>query len=354
MPMNLDDIDQINTLDHDQMISKISALPEQIIEAWDAGKSICLPEIKDITQVYLCGVGSTFIAARLLQSFLSQSCTLPIHAVCDFDLPAWAKNNQTLLILSGYDGNEIELRKIFSSGLEIGCRIIVVAKGGFLMELAHDSGIPFVRYDHAGPARTALAKEFFLPLAILEKTGAIPVQNVEISSTAELLFQTINQINLEIPIVKNPAKRMAGQFLNRWITLLASGFMEVIADRWKSQIHENAKAWAQVESIPRICHSTMGGIYYPENQLTQMMTLFLQSPCDEPENLAISDEARKMFMVEGFNTDFYLTQGTTVLECMWNAILFGDFISYYLALAYDIDPTPVPGVEEIEAFLSQE
>ena len=58
-------------------------------------------------------------------------------------------------------------------------------------------------------------------------------------------------------------------------------------------------------------------------------------------------------MVEGFNTDFYLVKGNTSLSCMWNAILYGDYISYYLALAYGVDPTPNPGVEEMEYFISQ-
>ena len=65
---------------------------------------------------------------------------------------------------------------------------------------------------------------------------------------------------------------MAGQFLDRWITLFGSGYMAAVAERWKSQIHENAKAWAQVEKIPMVCHSTLDGMYNPESKLTQMMT----------------------------------------------------------------------------------
>ena len=60
---------------------------------------------------------------------------------------------------------------------------------------------------------------------------------------------TREQIEVNVPVCKNPAKRMAGQFLNRWITLFGSGYMAGVAERWKSQINENAKAWAQVEEI---------------------------------------------------------------------------------------------------------
>jgi glucose/mannose-6-phosphate isomerase len=145
---------------------------------------------------------------------------------------------------------------------------------------------------------------------------------------------------------------MAGQFLNRWVTLFGSGFMQSVADRWKSQINENAKAWAQVENISDTCHSTLGGIINPESQLTQMMTLFLISPNDKPQDQARLDAARRIFLVEGFNTDFYRAKGSTLLENMWSAIQFGDFISYYLAIAYKVDPTPVPGVAEINSILN--
>ena len=55
--------------------------------------------------------------------------------------------------------------------------------------------------------------------------------------------------------------------------------------------------------------------------------------------------------LKGFNTDFCRSEGESLLENMWSAIQFGDFISYYLAMAYEMDPTPVPGVEEINSML---
>ena len=90
------------------------------------------------------------------------------------------------------------------------------------------------------------------------------------------------------------------------------------------------------------CQSTLDGMYNPESQLTQMMTLFLKSPFDDSVSLAVSGKIRELFMVEGFNTDYYIPAGDTPLKAMWNAILFGTYVSYYLAIAYGIDPTSQP------------
>ncbi len=205
---------------------------------------------------------------------------------------------------------------------------------------------------HSGPARTAIGFQFVLPLIVLNQLGLTAISETEINRIATLLKQIIQQNDINVPVVNNPAKRMAGQFLNRWVTLFGAGSMAFVAERWKSQMNENAKAWAQVEKIPDLCFSTMGGLNNPGSLLSQMMTFFLDSPVDHPTNQMISEEARRMFMVEGFNTDRYLAPGDTELECLWSAILFGDFVSYYLAMAYEVDPTPVPGVEEMQDLLN--
>jgi glucose/mannose-6-phosphate isomerase len=33
---------------------------------------------------------------------------------------------------------------------------------------------------------------------------------------------------------------------------------------------------------------------------------------------------------------------------MWTALQYGDYASYYLALAYGLDPTPVPMLAELK------
>jgi glucose/mannose-6-phosphate isomerase len=46
-------------------------------------------------------------------------------------------------------------------------------------------------------------------------------------------------------------------------------------------------------------------------------------------------------MVEGMNTDAVDARGDSPLAHMWTLILFGDYMTYYLAMAYGVDPTPI-------------
>jgi glucose/mannose-6-phosphate isomerase len=53
-------------------------------------------------------------------------------------------------------------------------------------------------------------------------------------------------------------------------------------------------------------------------------------------------------MLEGQNTAFVKAKGESPLAQMWTALHFGDYISYYLAMAYEVDPTPVPMLVDLK------
>jgi glucose/mannose-6-phosphate isomerase len=349
--MNLDDTASFTELDSNKMISHIRGLPEQLETAWQLGEKFPEQNLDTFDQILICGVGSSFIAAELVRDYLQSVCSLPISVCRDFDIPLWARTKDTLLLISSFSGEEKELLSCFSKGLENHCQLITIGVGGSLIEKARANGIACLTFQYFGPSRTALGFEFVLPLAVFYKAGVINSPKEDILAAAALMKTIQPGIDVDSPVVQNTAKRMAGQFLNRWVTLFSSGFMQPVAERWKSQINENAKTWAQVEKISDTCHSTVGGIINPEAHLGQMMTLFLLSPNDNPGDKLRMEAARQIFLVEGFNTDFYRAKGTSLLENMWTTIQFGDFISYYLAIAYKVDPTPVPGIAEINSIL---
>ncbi len=71
---------------------------------------------------------------------------------------------------------------------------------------------------------------------------------------------------------------MAGQLVGRVATVIGSGVLAPVARRWKGQINELAKAWAQFEVLPEVDHNTLAGVLNPEAALSQVMVLFLRGP----------------------------------------------------------------------------
>jgi glucose/mannose-6-phosphate isomerase len=58
-------------------------------------------------------------------------------------------------------------------------------------------------------------------------------------------------------------------------------------------------------------------------------------------------------MLKGLNTDFVNAQGETPLAQQWTALHFGNYVAYYLAMLYDIDPTPIQVLEGFKRQLAE-
>ena len=62
--------------------------------------------------------------------------------------------------------------------------------------------------------------------------------------------------------------------MGRWVTIFGSDILEPVARRWKTQINELAKAWAQFEFLPEADHNALAGLIDPDTLQSQMMAFF--------------------------------------------------------------------------------
>jgi glucose/mannose-6-phosphate isomerase len=170
----------------------------------------------------------------------------------------------------------------------------------------------------------------------------VPDPSEDLSETIQAMrrLQTRNRANILAAL--NPAKRYAGQLMGRWVTVFGAGLLAPVARRIKTQLNEVAKAAANFEYLPEADHNALAGTLHPEDVLMpHTMNLFLRSPSDHPRNRRRADLSKRAYMLEGLNTDFLDARGRSPLAHMWTLVLFGDYMAYYLAMGYGIDPTPV-------------
>ncbi len=149
----------------------------------------------------------------------------------------------------------------------------------------------------------------------------------------------------DVPDVNNPAKRMAGQMIDRWVAVFGAEMLAPVARRWKGQISEVAKAWGQFEELPEADHNTLAGIYHPSGNLENLLAIFLRAPNNHPRNRLRINLTKKIFMLQGIGTDFIDAVGATRLANQWTCLHYGDYVSYYLAMAYQEDPTPIESIQ---------
>lgn len=346
--MNLDDHTTFSRIDSQNMLAQIDGLPEQLRQAWELGQQHLLPAWEGIRQVLVAGMGGSAIGADLLAAYLASKCPIPVIVHRDYGLPAWAGGPDTLVIASSHSGNTEETLSAFNAALENRCKILAIATGGRLAEAAVESGVPLWTFEHKGQPRAAVGFSFGLLLAAFSRLNLLPDPQEELMAAIAAMKVQQTSLMADVPVARNLAKRLAGQLVGRWVAVFGAGLLAPVSRRWKGQISELAKSWAQFEFLPEADHNTLAGVSNPGDLLESSIALFLRSASDHPRNRLRLELTRKTLMLEGLNTDIVDAQGNTPLENLWTCLHLGDYVAYYLAMAYGADPTPIPAIESFK------
>lgn len=346
--MDLNNFTAFPSIDQQNYLAEIENLPSQLENAYQLGLSLSLPSWQDIQAVLIAGMGGSAIGADLLAAYASPHCPVPMVVQRNYSLPAWAHGPETLVIASSHSGNTEETLSAYEQALQRGCRVVALCTGGKLAGAAKAADIPLWTFKHAGQPRAAVGYSFGMLLALIKRLGLIPDPEGELSVTLSAMRQQQSNLQAEVPVVHNLAKREAGQLMGRWVMVFGADVLEPVARRWKTQINELAKTWAQFEGLPEADHNSLAGLQQPEQTLSSAIALFLRASSYHPRNLLRTDLTKQAYMLEGLNTDFMDAQGETPLAQQWTLLHLGDYVAYYLAMLYEVDPTPVEALVEFK------
>ena len=236
---------------------------------------------------------------------------------------------------------------------ERGAKWLAITRGGGLGALADRHGVPVWKFEHAGQPRSAVGFSFLLTLAALTKAGLVGDKTADVAEAVAAMKAQQAALRAESPVAKNPAKRMAGQLMDRLAAIFASDYLVPVARRWKGQIAEVAKAGALFDELPEMDHNAVVGTMFPEALVSKFMVLFLRSRHDHPRNRRRAEVTREVYMTAGFNTDEIEAAGEAPLAQMLTALHFGDYTAYYLAMCYGVDPSPIPQIDYLKAQLGR-
>lgn len=343
--MDLNNYTSFSKIDQHNYLAEIEDLPHQLEGAYQQGLSLELPVWQGFRQVLIAGMGGSAIGADLLAAYAAPIAPLPVVVLRNYSLPAWAKGPETLLVASSHSGNTEETLVAFEQAYQNQCRIVALCTGGKLASLAQAKGTPLWTFTHPGQPRAAVGFSFGLLLALMARLGLLPDPGDQLTGALSAMRKQQAGLQADVPVAHNLAKRLAGQLVGRWVMLFGADVLEPVARRWKTQINELAKAWAQFESLPEADHNALAGLTQPESGLSSAVALFLRGASNHPRNLLRAELTKQAYMLEGVNTDFVDAPGDTPLAQLWAALHLGDYVAYYLAMLYDLDPTPIPALE---------
>ncbi|WKZ37193.1 MAG: SIS domain-containing protein [Anaerolineales bacterium] len=338
--MNLDDLALFKQLDTQHMLAHIDGLPGQLQTAWELGQSLPLPAFTDIQNIIIAGMGDSALPADLITASVSSSIRLPVTTHRGYGIPAFAQGARTLAVCVSHSGDDEETLDSFDAVFRNGCSLLAITSGGEMAKYAEARNVPIWKYDFNGKANAAIAYPFGLLLALFTRLDLIPDPAADVAEAVAMMKRSQQHITADVLAAKNPAKRYAGQLVGRWVTFVGTQNLEPVARRWKTQVNQMAKAGANFEVIPEATHNTLLATLNPNPTLNaHTMTLFMRAPSDHLRNKLRSDAMRQAFMLEALNTDVIDARGESIIAHLWTLIIFGDYMAYYLAMAYGADPS---------------
>lgn len=340
----------INELDSQNMIERIQELPQQCQAAWQQSQGLNLPaDYGKVEHIVAVGMGGSAIGGALLQGMIAEECQTPLTIVRGYELPAFINSSDYLVIGCSYSGNTEETLSAFGQAIERETRVLAVTTNGKLNRLAQEKNLPVVPFDYQSQPRAALGYSFTLLLGIGQKLGLLRDYSDDIEDAIQTMRSWQAEIFPDLPLEQNAAKQLAEQIEGHLPVIYGTGFSTAVANRWKTQFNENAKHWAFFEALPELNHNSVVGFGIPQTIRDHTIALLLRSNLDHPRVQKRWDVTRELLAREGVATEEIHGRGESKLAQMLSLVHFGDYVSFYLAMLNEVDPTPV----ETIAFLKQ-
>jgi glucose/mannose-6-phosphate isomerase len=352
---DLDDRDHLRIVDREGMLAHIDFLPDQLEQAWRLAQALPLPDShRRPRQIVLAGMGGSAIGGDLIAALIGSTAPIPLNVVRGYDLPAYVSGPDTLVIASSFSGNTEETLSAADQALGRSVRLLALTTGGQLAGHAQSHGYPLWQFDYKSQPRAALGWSFGLLIGLAHRLNLAPHLETDLAAAIALLREQKAIYTAGNPTTQNPAKRGAGQLMGRIPVIYGGGIFEPVARRWKCQLNENAKVWSQYEGMPEANHNTVAGISLPPEQVCNTVALFITSPeYDHPRVRLRHDWTLKLCLENGIMTDRFYPKGASALAQMCHAIQYGDYVSFYTAMAYGVDPTEIAPISELKQYLAQ-
>lgn len=350
----LNDVNYMSGADSKGMFPSLATLANQCSTAcWDISRDVELPAVEAISHVVVTGLGGSAIGGDLLRVYCQDKCPVPVVVNRGYSVPGFV-GRDTLVFAVSYSGNTEETVSAYQDARERGATIIAVTTGGKIKEMAEQDGVPVITVPCGISPRSASGFLFIPTLRIMERLGFLTGISEEVEGLVSHLKTLYEHLRPEVPVEKNPAKQMALKLVNRIPVIWGSGgTTEVVAQRWKGQINENAKSPAYWNVFPELNHNELVGFKFPEALLKNIHVIILRDDRDHPRVQKRIEITRNVISGAVAGITDVRASGGGLLARTYSLIYSGDYTSLYLAFLYGVDPGPVEVIDYLKNELAK-
>jgi glucose/mannose-6-phosphate isomerase len=335
------------------MFRCVADFPVQVEEALSIGELAPIAYRADgIRSIVLCGMGGSAIAGDLLRSYLADELQVPFAVNRSYALPAYVAR-ETLTILSSYSGNTEETIAAYQEALLRKSTVLCITTGGEAERLSQIHGHACIKVPPGLQPRAALGYSFFPLLTALVRMGFVKPRAVDIEETVAALKRAA-RIYGDPASRKNRALKIAQHLHGKLPVLYSSAErFDAVNVRWRGQICENAKHLAFGHVLPEMNHNEIVGWKADPAMLKKMAVVFLRDAGTNQRIQRREEVTRKILRKKTPLVLEAWSEGTSLLTRMFSLVYLGDWVSYYLAILNNEDPTPVKVIDYLKGELAK-
>lgn len=338
-----------NILDKSNFRQMILDSPDQLGAGFALAQNIRVPGT--FKAIMISGMGGSALPGNLFRIYLNdlfrneapEKQPLPIYQNRFYTLPPESYKD-CLNFMCSYSGNTEETISAFEEALAHQLPCIGLSSGGKIEAMCREHNIPHIKLPLPHPdfqPRVGTGYFFGALFQVLVNQGLVP------DMTKELLTE-VESLKAALPELEEQGRMLSQKLVGKTPVIYATPKYKSVAMVWKIKFNENAKIPAFWNFFPELNHNEMVGFTLPQADFSIIM---LRDMDDHPQNIKRFAVTADLLRAKGMDVILLDIQGKSVYTKVFMSILLSDFTSYYLAIEYGQDPTPVLMVEELKRLL---
>ncbi len=344
--IDLNNKEEIKSLDPKKVYESTQMLSLQCSDILTQSESLHFPDnYKDFKNIVICGMGGSAYGGHVVISLFKDELKIPVYLNSDYLLPKFV-DSDTLVILTSYSGSTEEILQNSKEARDRNSKIVVLTSGGELQKIADENTIPSLIFDPknnpANQPRLGTGYIILGTIRILERLNLINIISFQ---------RAIDLIESENQNIENLAKEVSQIVLNKTPLIFASEFLEGNSHILRNQINETAKSFSSFHVIPELNHHLMEGLKYPDSLKTIALifnsSLYLDKNQKRVKLTKDVVEKNKIEVVE------ITPKGEDKFTQMLYLLSFGGYLSLFMGLLYNEDPSLIPWVDYFKENLNK-
>ncbi len=347
----------IKTLDSQNMLGSIEVFQDQCREAWESSKQLEFPETyKDIENIVFFGMGGSSLGIDVIQKLFAQELRVPVTVVGDYIVPG-SINEKTLVIFSSYSGTTEEVLSAYQQMHGQTEKIFIISTGGDLEKIAREQNIPAYifqpTFNPSNQPRMASGYSIVGILGLFVKLGLLSVTDEDITALYTSIQKLHVRFGADVDVASNFAKQTAVALTGSIPLFISSEFLEGAVHVATNQMNENSKTLALRLPIPEMNHHFIEAFVFPKELFSKIYLVYFESDFYHERNQKRYRVTEALAKTKGLQVTRIHMQGKTKMEQAFEAIVFGSYLSFYLAMQLGIDPSPIPNVDHLKVELAK-